>query len=390
VKSLRGWFVYAALIAVGAALAVASRGGGDTPFLPSVGNAGPTGTRALYLYLKEAGRPVLEGQAPFTELPPDVRTVVIPAPTTRELERAEVEALERFVEDGGTLVYLAPRPLGRGQASLESWLELEGGPALPAGADDAIGDVEDPGGTTARVWLPHGAMAGVTRLRVAADDGLGAMPGWAPVAGREGAVAVAWKPLGKGELWAIAGPELLENRRLELLDNLRFWDQLSAAGPMLFDEYHHQAVPPPPMSSGVLVFGLQLLACAALFAFARGSRFGPARPEPLERHRSSLEYLQSLAWLTRRARVEKELVAELGARLRVLLHERLGLSPSMPDAEVALALERGRLLPADRYLAAVAQLKHALEAPKLSTREYLRVSQELARIERLLSGRSEV
>ena len=53
--------------------------------------------------------------APLTELPPAVRTVVIAAPAGREIDRDEVEALERFVTAGGTLVYLAPPVLQRAE-----------------------------------------------------------------------------------------------------------------------------------------------------------------------------------------------------------------------------------------------------------------------------------
>lgn len=388
-KGLRGWALYGVLIAIAAAVALATRTSGLKPDLPSIDNPGPTGTRALYLYLEERGHSVSAARASLRDLPRGTRTVVVPAPTAREIDTNEVEALKRFVEeDGGTLVYLAPRPIGKAQARLEVWLGVEGGPPLRVKEDPALGEARDPAGATAKVQLPYGAAAGLARLRVAADDGLGRMTDWAPVAGADGAVAVAWRRLGKGDAWVLAGPDLAENKRLELLDNLRFWEQLASAGPMLFDEFHHQAAPPPPVSRGIVAFALQLLACAAVFAWARGSRFGPPRPEPVERHRSSLEYLHSLAWLTRRARVEPELLRELSTRLRVLLHERLGIAPELPESEVALAMERHGVLPAQKYLEAVGALRHALSAPKLMPREYLRVSRELARIERQVNGRS--
>ena len=387
-KGLRGWAFYAVVIALGAAAALSTRSAAEDPAQPSIENAGPPGIRALYLYLKESGRAVREGSAPLTELPADARTVLVPAPHEREISEDEVAALKRFVEGGGTLVYLAARPLGRAQPRLEAWLGVDGGPALEATREGVPESADDPGGATATVWQPHGAASGLSRLRVSGDEGLGAMEGWAPVAGDAKGTAVAWRRFGRGEAWVLAGADLAENRRLELLDNLRFWEQLAARGPVVFDEFHHHAAAPPPMSRGILVFVAQLLACAAFFAYARGSRFGPPRPEPVERHRSSLEYLHSLAWLTRRAKVEKELLTELEARHRALLHERLGLAPTLPDAEVARALESSQELPAAEYLEAVAALKQVQASEPPTAREYLRASRALARVERRLTGRT--
>jgi len=388
VKGLRGLAVYALLIALGAAAALSTRSAGEDPTQPSIENPRPPGLRALYLYLEESGHEVREGNLPLTELPSDTRTVVLPSPRTREISAEEVAALKRFVEGGGTLVYLAARPVGRAQARLEAWLGVEGGPSLEATEEGVPASADDAGGATARVWLPHGVASGLSRLRVQADEGLGTMEDWARVAGDVKGTAVAWRRFGQGDVWVLSGADLAENRRLELLDNLRFWEQLAVQGPLVFDEFHHHAAPPAPLSRGILVFAAQLVACAVFFAYARGSRFGPPRPVGEERHRSSLEYLHSLAWLTRRARVEGELLAELAARHRALLHERLGLSPALSDAEVARVLEERQALPAQEYLAAVSALARAQASPRPTASDYLRVSRELARVERLLTGRT--
>ncbi len=130
------------------------------------------------------------------------------------------------------------------------------------------------------VWLPGGAVRGLSGFRVSRDRGIHVgMAEAVPLAGLEG-TAVLWRlGLGKGEVYVAAGPDLAENRRLELLDDLRFWDALAARGPMLFDEFHHAAEPPPPLSRGIWVFALQCLAVGLLYVVARGTRFGAPRPQ---------------------------------------------------------------------------------------------------------------
>lgn len=388
-KGLRGWLLYGVLLAVAAAAAIASRQAPSGPSGASVDDAGPSGLRALFLYLQEGGYPVEALREPLAALPADARTLVIAAPEARELEAEELAAVQRFVEGGGTLVYLAPRPIGRRQPGLDHWLGLQRGALLRPAPLAAGAGVEDLAGATAKVWLPMGVAAETSGLRVAADEGLSTTEGWAPVAGAGEAIAVWWRRVGSGQVWALAGADLAENRRLELLDNLRFWENIAATGLLVFDEFHHRPAPPPPVSRGLSAFALQLLACALFFAYARGTRFGPPRPEHVERHRSSLEYVRSIAWLTRRARVEGELLAELAQRLRSILHDRLGIALSLGEPEVARELAARCRIPEEHYLSVMAELRRALERPEVSPREYLRLSRALAEIERVATGRAE-
>ncbi|HLM45905.1 MAG TPA: DUF4350 domain-containing protein, partial [Myxococcaceae bacterium] len=179
-----------------------------------------------------------------------------------------------------------------------------------------------------------------------------------------------------------------ENRRLELLDALRFWDALAARGPLLFDEFHHAAEPPPPLSRGIWVFALQCLAVGLLYVVARGTRFGAPRPQLPERHRSSLEYVQSLGWLARRAKVERELLPELARHLRQLMQERLGIPLALSEEEAARMLEQRCGIPARQYLEARAELARVLDQRTLAPRDYARVANRYARLEAVITGRA--
>lgn len=389
-KGLRGWLLYGLLITLAAAAALASRQRSSaSDDRPSVESTGPAGLGALYVYLQERGYPVSVQRSALTSLPEGTRTLVIAAPDAREVGSDEVEALQRFVEAGGSLVYLAPRPIAEKQPALAYWLDLHrGGPLRSPKTESALG-TDDLAGATARTWLPAGAAAGTRSLRVAADESIGTRQGAAPVAGSEEAVALWWRKMDKGEVWIAAGADIAENRRLELLDNLRFWENVAARGPLVFDEFHHTAPEPPPISRGIWAFALQVMACAAFLTYARGTRLGPPRPEIAERHRSSIEYVRSLAWLTRRAKVEPELLAELAQRLRVVLHDRLGIPLALSDADAARELALRSLLPAELFLNAMSELRRCIQSGQASPREYLKLSRALAEIERTVTGRTE-
>jgi hypothetical protein len=388
VKNLRLFLVFGLLTTLAAALGLATRQAPPESTLPSVENPGPLGLRALYLYLSEGGAQVEVSQESLEALPPGTQTVVIAAPRGRAVSSEEVAALQRMVRGGGTLVLLASREKETGQPALDHWLKLERGPWLSTNTQGLPEGEQDVGGTTVDVWLAAGAARGLSSLRVAADRGVSVgLEEAIPVAGQAKSVALWRLGLGQGEVYVASGTDLAENRRLELLDNLRFWEALAARGPIVFDEFHHSAAPAPPMSQGLWVFALQCLAVGGLYVFSRGTRFGAPRPLLPERHRSSLEYVQSLGWLARRAKVERELLPEMGRQLRQLMLDRLGIPLMLSEEEAARLLEqRCGISPTD-YLEARAELARTLDARTLSPKDYARVAGRYARLEALITGR---
>ncbi len=388
-SNLRTAAFFGVLIALALATGLSARQAGPDSQVPSVDNPGPLGTRALYLYLREGGASVDAHRASLEELPAGVRTVVIAAPQARPVSSEEVKALKGFVREGGTLVYLSTRELGKRQASLEEWLDLSEGPVLPSDGRGLADGIQDVGGTTVDVWVPVKAARGLSTLRVSRDRGVRVGHAEAvPLAGAQRS-AVLWRlGVGAGEVYVLAGTDLAENRRLELADNLRFWEALAARGPVLFDEFHHQAAPPPPLSRGIWAFALQCLAVGLLYVVSRGTRFGPPRPLTVERHRSALEYVQSLGWLARRAKVERELLPELARHLRQQMQERLGIPLSLSEEEAARMLEQTCGVPAADYLAAREDLARALDGKHIAPSDYARLARKYAHLERAVTGRA--
>ena len=394
---MRGWLLYGVLLLVATVLAVAAGGQveRDSP-VPSVRNRGPLGAAVLWTYLEESGFSVRINDAAWTFVPFDAlrsegATFVVTAPQARRIKTDDAERLRAFVEGGGRLVLLAPLPKnGESQEALSSAFGYaRATPWTPPALNVAWFDT-DPAGASAEMLAAFGPLEGARNLRVTGAHGIAVHAEGAnavPLA-RTSSGAVAWfARLGKGELWLFAGADVIENRRLELEDNLRFWHALAARGPLVFDEHHHHPDEIVRTPVALWVVGAQLLAVFAAFVIARGQRLGPARPEPAQVHRSMKEYLSSFAWLTRRARVEPELCRELHARFRVLLHERQGILLSLPDDEAARELELRSRIPAAETQAALRTVKALAAMPEVTPKAFARAARELARLERIVTGR---
>lgn len=345
--------------------------GGDTPAdspSPSVTNPGPRGAQVLATWLAESGTPAEVLRGP--EVPPGVHHRVLAGAADRVVTAEEVAGLKRFVERGGTLIYLSTRP-ARAQPQLAHWLGLTDDAPLPA-AKDGIGDVD---GAIAAVTAPHPLLAGVRSLRVSADTGLAVeAAGAEPLAG-----PALWRvPLGAGEVLVAAGADLIENRRLDLLDNAQLWANVARRHTAI-DEYLLAPVPRPAWSANLWAMLLQFVFVALLFVAARAPRLGPPRPALRRAHRSSLEYVASIAGLMQRAHVEPELKAALRTRLRRLMFDRLGIALALPADEASRQLASHTGLPPDAFA--------GLDRRLAGGDPFVAVAAEAARLEDTIVGR---
>ncbi len=365
---LGAWPIFALLLALALALGLAADGDTQTSTVPSVTNAGPRGLKVLHTWLSESGVDVRLGARPLTDVPDEIATIVVPAPQAATLTRDERLALRRALERGATVVLMVARSASK--HALEDLVTVQLGPP-----PELLAVPNDGAGSSLAVSAPIGAMKGARSLRVANDHTL-------TVTNAE-AVELTSPPgvwvmsVGKGALYVAAGADLAENARLDLADNAVFWRNLAAQGPMWIDESHHVARVQATPTVNLWATGLQFLFAAALFVVARGSRLGPARAEPSAPLRSSTEYVEAMARLTRRARLEPELVEALRRHLRLTLHERLGLSLSLPDGERARALR-------------LALGWNDADANGLfGDRSFLGLSKRVARLEAQLDGRGD-
>jgi hypothetical protein len=385
VKGARLWLVYGVLVAVAVALGLANQGTPTLSRIPSIDNPGPAGLKALFVLLQERGFDARRIDARFSAAPSELRTLVLTAPTEREIDRDEVAVLRGYVQGGGRLVYLAPRPFERAQPAMARWLQL-----YPSGGlrpDELSAQLTDLTGATVPVWAPPSGAPDIRRLRVAAGGAIASNePRAVPVAGQPGGTASLTWTEGRGEIWVFAGAEVAENRRLEAADNLALWEAFASSGPIGFDEGHHVRMASAGYPPALLAVAAQLVFATLAYALSRGMRLGPPRPEPVERHRSILEYVSSMAWLTRRARVEPALAGALVTRLRHVMHERASVPIAATDAEASLQVELRTRIPRERVASTLQSLRDAAAAQRLRPAAFLRCARLAADLERALSG----
>jgi Domain of unknown function (DUF4350) len=376
VKGLSQWLPSAGLLALALLLGVAAGGGGtrqDDP-RPSAKNPGPLGLEVLRVWLEETGAKVLQLESSLTQLPDRLAVLVIAAPKDQRLTGDELDAVKAWVHAGGTLIWLAPAEDLSVQSRLTEWLGARRGGPL---GGLAIEDRADLGARTLEVQRRLGLTRGVDALRLSAGSGLG-FDDEAMVQVVDGGALWA-RPMGEGEVWVAAGPQLAEARRLQHEGNLQFWANAAARGPIAFDEWHHVPEEGPPLTANIPSSLLQLLAVALAFAAVFGRRLGPPRSEPREVHRSSLEYVGALAALTQKAKVEPALLQELHGRLRRVFRDRLGVAVALADAEAAREVGDALGQPHEPVGALLSQLARPGEA---GPSDFTRLATLAARLER--------
>ncbi len=384
----RGVWIYAGLLAVALAVAVAaSQKAHPTSMSASVRNPGPAGIRALYLYLDESGFDVRQSSVFPKPIPEQIKTLVVSQPRLRRFTDEELAEARLFLERGGIIVYLASNPLGA-QVELDRWLGLREGEWMQ-GESFPVGAAKAEKSEAAVDWWASGTSGGPRHLSVASARGIEVENTDAlPIAGSRSTAFGWWQSANDGEIWIFAGADFSQNSRIEEADNIEVWEAIAARGPILFDESHHRLAPEAPDAAkrALWIIAAQFVAWASFFAYSRGSRLGPPRPEIIERHRSSREYLESIAWLTRRSRVEKELLREAMTRLRVAMQDRLGIAVSLPEDEAAHALQGASGIRAERMLEICQRVRRALEAKTLPSFQFAQLARELAQLERVIAG----
>ena len=161
------------------------------------------------------------------------------------------------------------------------------------------------------------------------------------------------RALGKGELWVLSNPELLDNAHLPRADHLALLNGLAGDGrPVLFDESFHGVE--EGVSPGELLrrWGLGpsvlLVAVALGLAFWRRRRtLGP--PAPWEDRRTeSADLIESLSLLYLRALRPAQALALHRRRLSHELQAREHLSPEALEARISALLPGWTLDPERR------------------------------------------
>lgn len=311
-RASAGWWLAGALFAFAMGiswLTMETRKGGSlvelTPTYSTYVPA-PGGAKALFVALEEEGRRPVRLRRPWTELPPDVKVLVVPPPVIPVAEEEWV-ALEPWLRAGGRLVYTPPG----GGSETSAWVTVE----------DVEGD---------------GVLEGVGQLDVYS------LPEYREEVDFETFPLVPrvmdWAGREDGGIYVLHDPEIYSNAGILRKHNLQLVLNLLAPGRVAFDEYHlgrgqgdgkalWRALP-PATQSGALHLGLGLL----ILAWALSRRAAAPR-DPVSPPRERSEYLESMAGLLRRAGAVGLVLRTRRRGLSESLDRALKLGPGATDAE---------------------------------------------------------
>src|SRR5258708_4494198 len=352
---------------------------------PSSYSAGSSGARAAYLLLQDLHYKVSRWERSPTELPdkPD-EVVLILAEPLETPGKEEREALKRFVNEGGQVLFTGAR--------IDSF--------FPEAKVDTKIPVLEWKSLTAN--LPSNYTFGAPKIVLQTGTA------WqAPVASQvplygdpRSPVVVSWR-IGEGRIlwWAAATP--LTNAGITREGNLNlFLDAMNSPVPgdratvqIYWDEYFHgqrtslwSYVQKTPVAWGLL----QLAMLVSLVFFTYGRRSGPVMLPVVVSRLSPLEFVDTLGGLYERAGAEPAVVGFVYQRFRATLSRQLRLSPTVRDTELAEAVQ-GRLGWKESGLkTTLARAAVASRAHKVPPEEALGLIRELERYEEQLSLKKKI
>lgn len=359
-------------------------------------NAGATGTRAFYDFLRESGHKVVRWRENSSSLltsgEPTADTFVIVGRTQIPYSRTDIKEILSWVDAGGRLVIIDRNPDRRFLLNSADWAvtsEILNYPSHdldPNNFEQMTMGVKalQPSQPTSMARnvesvMPSRFMAvlAVSPIKVQSHQSAPAAtpeiveaeeesedeeseetpepPGFptsdapsddvalAPVVHlkqERGAVLVDY-PQGKGRVVLLTDPYIVANNGIGRADNLLLGLNIVGNGTIAFDEYHqgrattHNAIVQYFSGTPVLAICAQLGLIALAIVWSRGRRFARPLPLPQVDRRSKLEFVASMAELQQRARAHDLALENIYSRMRRILVRYAGVSNSSPRAEIA-------------------------------------------------------
>ena len=239
--------------------------------------------------------------------------------------------------------------------------------SLVLAVKEAYGPLEVPPIDAEPVQKTFPALAGVRELSPALPRGLrgAGLIDAVAVFTRGAAPIMARRVLGRGDIWMIANPDMLENEGLGKADHLRLLIGLAGSGrPVVFDEHVHGIS--DELGSVELLRRWGLGPAMFLFALSgiawfwrRAVTVGP--PPPWRDARSeSVDLVYAVSALYRRALKPSEALSLHHSRLIHEIQLRLGLRDEAAQAR-ARDLTRGWTPPPDARSMSEAEFQHHLQ-----------------------------
>ena len=334
--------LFAVLVALNFVFFVDTRAGDEDEFTGNRSSyrSTPFGTLAFYTLLEESRYNVTRFEKPFTELKerePGTLIVIAP-PETHQPNDDEFIALNKWVEAGGLLIIIDRQidvEIGDAQAHTET-----------ASSKSSVRPLQPTPFTRSvqRVRLSEHA----TRVELDSRSTTYHI-------GDDNAAVLADAQVGKGRVVLLTDQYVVANNGISEADNVILALNLLEGRPpgkIAFDEYHHgygassagggvisyfRGTPVPWMMA-------QAALIAALVVYSYGRRFG--RPIPLrqERRTTNLEFVSSMANITRLAEASDLAMENIYSEFRKRLCRFSGVPPKIENGKLAaVAAHRGNL-----------------------------------------------
>ena len=267
------------------------------------------GTKALYLLLKELGYSPRRLRMPnLTGMSADGLTIIL-APDHPPISEAGAKRLLEWVQQGNTLLFAPAKR--EDQLAQSLGIELrQGKPMKTSLAPLALTEIT----------------IGIQRLVVQSGSRIHTekMDATRHFGDSSGGVVISFRE-GAGTVIALSDPHLVTNEGLPEGDNLSLLVNVlftfsKDAKTVYFDEYHHGYERRPTIlhllkGTPICWALIQVVLAVILLLYSRGRRLGRPKPVFKETHRSSMEYVTSLAGIYQNAKASSLALMNLYERL---------------------------------------------------------------------------
>ncbi|MDQ4122937.1 MAG: DUF4350 domain-containing protein [Acidobacteriota bacterium] len=414
-------------------------------------NAGATGTKAFYDFLRETGRHTIRWQQRTSALLEPGRnqpsTLFIIGETMRPFEDKDIRGILSWTEDGGTLVVIDREPNPALLPPSSGWkISAASKPTFIVGQanSDNVNEMTS-GVTAAKPVQPSIFTSGVNSVmpsKYAAainierdentfvigekatppeqrfffqaeppppptpkptpatneiEDAETSEPSEAPLgllASGDKTILVDY-PYGAGRIVYLSDPYIVSNGGIALVDNLQLALNLAGSeGVIAFDEYHqgygasgHPIYNYFENTPIPAMFG-QFALLIALLIYSKGKRFARPVPLPVPDRRSKLEYVSAMAELQRRARTYDLAIENIYSRIRRELARFAGVdNTTVKYEELAARVAERSKLNREELETVMRECEDAIHGAPVNDKKALSLVAKLREIEEKLNLR---